>query len=177
MFKKALIASSILLLSATVNAEGGYLGLSAGKTDMDLKDFDDGGSFAATLGYKVNKNFAVEASYIDLGESENDEDYLLHDLTVDGHGFNLSLVGILPIHEKIDIFAKVGAFMWDISLNEAGTGELVTENSTDLSLGLGISANLTDQCSVVFEYQEFQIEDEVFDGDISNISIGARFNF
>jgi len=174
MFKKALIASSILLLSATVNAEGGYFNLSVGQTDIDTKDFDDGDSFAVALGYKVNKNFALEASYIDLGESEDNIDPVW---TVEGHGFNLSFVGILPVHEKIDIFAKAGVFMWDISLNEAGTGELATDNSTDLSLGLGISANLTDQFSIVFEYQEFQIEDEVFDGDISNISIGARFNF
>lgn len=170
MYKKAILASSIVLLSATASAEGGYLGLSVGQTDVDLSGFDDGDSIAISGGYKFNKNFAIEAAYVDLGESEDDIDPVW---TLEADGFNFSAVGIIPVNEKIDIFGKVGIFMWDVSLDEAGYGELASDDGTDLSFGIGASANLTEQFGLVFEYQRFDLDDD----DVTNISIGARFNF
>ena len=170
MLKKALITSSILLFASTANADGGYFGGSIGQTDIDTSGFDDGDSYSIAAGYRVSKNFAVEVSYIDLGESE---DNIAPVWTIESDGFNFSAVGIIPVNDKIELFGKVGMFMWDASLDEAGTGELVSDDGTDLSLGLGATANLTDQFSVVFEYQQFDIDGD----DVTNISIGARFNF
>lgn len=169
MFKKTILASSIILLSGAVGAQSGYLGLSVGQTDIDTSGFDDGRSIAITGGYKFNENFAIEAAFVDLGDSEDNEDPVW---TIEGDGFNLSAVGIVPVNETIDIFGKIGVFMWDLSLDEAGLGEIYSDDGTDLSFGIGASANLTEQFGVVFEYQRFDI-----DGDASNISIGARLNF
>lgn len=170
MLRKALIASSILLLSATANAEGGYIGLSVGKSDVDLYGFDDGSSMAITGGYKINPNFAVEASYVDLGDSS---DNIAPVWTLEASGLNFAAVGILPINQKVDLFGKVGLFMWDASLNEAGTGEIASDDGTDLSFGFGLTGKLTEQFGLTFEYQQFELDDV----DVSNISFGARLNF
>lgn len=170
MLKKAAITSSALFLSAMANASGGYIGVSAGQTDFGLPDFDDGNSFAITGGYRINESFAVEASYLDLGKAKDD---IAPVWTIEGNGFNFSAVGIIPVNETFDIFGKVGIFVWDMSLHEAGYGELVSDDGADISLGFGASANLTEKFSVLFEYQKLDLNDET----ISNLSIGARFNF
>ncbi len=73
----------------------------------------------------------------------------------------------------MELFAKAGIFMWDMSVKEAGYGKFYSEDGNDLSYGIGAAFNLTKQFGLVLEYQRFEIDDE----DLSNISIGARFNF
>ena len=169
MLKKALIASSILLSSAAF-AEGGYIGVSVGQTDLDVSGFDDGDSLAFAAGYRINENFALEASYLDLGDSEDDIDPVW---TVESDGFNFAVVGIIPVGEMVEIFGKAGVLMWDLSVSEAGYGEFYSEDGNDISLGFGATVNFTKQFAMVFEYQSFEIDDE----DVSNISLGARLNF
>lgn len=164
------ITACALATSISISHAGGYVGASLGKTDVDIPGFDDANSIAFTGGYKVNRNFAIEASYLDLGESEDD---ITPVWTIEVDGINLSAVGIMPVNEQIDIFAKVGMYMWNISVSEAGFGEFYSEDGTDLSFGFGASVNVTPQFGLVFEYQKFEVDDE----DISNISLGARLNF
>lgn len=170
MIKKALVASSIILLSTAAQAEGGYLGLSAGQTDVDISGFDTGTSFSVTGGFKVNSNFSLEASYIDFGESS---DSIAPVWTLKSDAINLSAVGLVPITQSVDIFAKMGLLMWNASIDQAGTGEIASDDGQDISLGLGISANLAEHFSIIFEYQKFELDDV----DLSNISLGGRYNF
>jgi OOP family OmpA-OmpF porin len=164
------LAASILALSTSISHAGGYVGLSVGQSNVDLDGFDDATSIALTGGYKINKNFAVEASYVDLGESKDDTPPVW---TLEADGFNFSAVGIIPASEKIDIFAKIGMFMWDATLEESGFGELASDDGTDISFGVGASVNLTDQFGLLLEFQKFDLDSE----DVSNISLGIRLNF
>jgi len=164
------IVSCVFVASASISHAGGYVGASIGKADIDIPGFDAGSSISISGGYKLNKNFALEASYLDLGESE---DNIAPVWIVEIDGINLSAIGILPANGAIDLFAKVGMYMWDVSVSEAGFGEFYSKDGADLSLGFGASMNLTEQFGLVFEYQKFDVDDE----DVSNISLGARFNF
>lgn len=170
MLKKLLLASSLAVISTTASAAGGYIGFSVGQTDPDQEGFDDATSMAFTGGLKVNDNFALELSYIDLGESDDDIDPVW---TLEADGINFSAVGIIPINESIDLFAKAGMFMWDVTVDEEGYGEIYSDDGTDISLGFGAAANLAENFGLVFEYQMFELDDE----DASNISLGARFIF
>ena len=163
------IAAFILVTSASFSHAGGYIGASLGQTDIDVPGFDDSTSIAISGGYKINNNFAVEGSYINLGESE---DNIAPVWTAETTGINLSAVGIIPVNNKIDIFGKAGMFMWDFSVDQAGAGEIYSDDGTDLSLGFGASIKMTNQFGLVFEYQTFDVDDE----DFSNISFGARLN-
>lgn len=170
MKRKALVMSSLLAFSIGANAEGGYIGLSVGQTDVDISGFDDGTSIALVGGYRVNSNFAIEASYIDLGESEDD---IAPVWTLEADGFNFSAVGIIPVNEQVEIFGKIGMFMWDVTLDEAGTGEIASDDGTDISFGVGGSVKLAEQFSLVLEFQRFDIDGD----DVDNISLGGRINF
>ncbi|MCK5395417.1 MAG: porin family protein [Gammaproteobacteria bacterium] len=166
----SIITACVLTTSVSMSHAGGYIGASIGQTDIDVPGFDDANSLAIYGGYKVNKNFALELSYVDLGESEDD---FAPVWTVEVDGINFSAVGIFPASEQVDLFGKVGMYMWDISVSEAGFGEFYSEDGTDLSFGFGAAINLTEQFALVFEYQMFDVDDE----DMTNISLGARLNF
>ncbi len=164
------IAACILATSASFSQANTYVGLSIGKTDINSPIADDGNSIAITGGHKLNKNFAIEASYMRLGEWK---DNIAPVWTLKLSGFNFAAVGIIPINDEVDIFGKFGMFMWEATLDEAGTGEIASNDGTDNSIGFGVSINLSNQSSLVLEYQEFDIDGD----DISNVSIGARVNF
>lgn len=164
------IAAFALSSFASLSVAGGYVGASVGQTDVKMSGFDNGTSIALSGGYKFHENFAVEASYINLGDTD---DNIAPTWTLEADGFNFSAVGILPVVENVDAFAKVGAFMWDVALDESGYGQRDKDSGTDLSYGLGASITITEQFSAVIEYQGFNVYDENF----SNISLGARFNF
>ncbi len=168
--KMKYLAASMLAVSTTLSHAGGYIGASVGQTNIDFDGFDDGTSMAIVGGYKINKNFAVEGSYINLGDFEYDIPPVL---TLEADGFNFAAVGIIPVNEKVNVFAKAGMFMWDVTLEAAGNGEIGSNDGTDFSFGFGASVNLTDQFGLVLEYQKFDLDDQ----DVSNISFGARLNF
>lgn len=165
-------AACLIAASAGLAQAGGYIGAAVGQTDVDvdISEFDDGDSISISGGYKFNKHIAIEASYIDLGEAEDNIDPVW---TLEADGFNFAVVGILPIGNVVELFAKAGVFMWDVSISEAGYGEFYSEDGNDLSYGIGAAFNITPQFGLVAEYQRFDVDDE----DLSNISIGARFNF
>ncbi|HUH39196.1 MAG TPA: porin family protein [Spongiibacteraceae bacterium] len=169
MFKKMLVASSIALLSAAANS-GGYIGASFGKSDVDVSGFDDGNSVAISGGYKFNKHFALELSYIDLGESTDD---IPPEWTIEVDGFNFAAVGIIPINDNVEVFGKLGAYMWDADVKERGWGKIASDDGTDFSFGLGVAGHITEQFSLVLEFQRFDIDGD----DVDNVSLGVRFNF
>lgn len=170
MLRKALVASSILALSVSAHAENGYVGLSIGNTDLDLPGFDDGSSLAIYGGYRINRNLAVEASYIDFGDSS---DNIAPVWTLNATGVTFSALGIAPVSENLDLFGKIGLLMWDATLDEAGTGQIATDEGNDFIYGLGASVSLAQGFGLAVEYQTFELDD--IDG--SNISFGVRYNF
>jgi len=171
MFRKTLISSSLLAFTLAAGAAhaGGYVGASAGYTDFP-SDFDGAGSFTANGGYQINDNFAVEAAYLYLGEAEDDVAPIWE---AEVTGFNFSAVGILPVSKKVDLFGKIGMFMWDVEISEEGYGKLGSDDGSDLSFGLGAAFHVTQEFSVVAELQRM----DVSDGDLDNFSVGARLNF
>ena len=170
MLKKTLIASSILLASAVCSAEGMYIGASVGQTDFGVSGIDDGTTMILTGGYEFNQNYALEVSYVDLGEGEDDVAPIW---TVDASGFNIAGVGTLPINETFDVFGKIGVFVWDLSIDEDGFGEIGSDDGTDLSLGVGIAANFTEKFGGVLEYQKFDLGGD----DVNTLTIGAKLHF
>ncbi len=172
MFKKTLIASSLLVLSATATAQSGeigsfYAGASIGLTDVDVSGFDKGRSIALVGGYRMLENLALEASYIDLGEADDGP------WTIEADGFNFAAVGILPINDQFEVFGKLGLFAWDASVHYSGYGQVESDDGIDLSIGFGATLELTPEFSLVAEYQHFELDSD----DVSNISVGARYNF
>jgi OOP family OmpA-OmpF porin len=163
----ALIAASAFAISPALAAENGpYFGAGIGDFGVDVGGFDGSDTgFKVFGGYRFIDYLAAELEYIDGGTVEDGG------LELDVSGFNLSGVGILPIGEKFNLFAKLGMIFWDADL---GGFERGSDSGEDFSWGIGAGFSFTDQFGMRIEYQGFEIEDT---DTVDMISLGASWQF
>ena len=165
-----------------------YVGASIGQSDVDdsiTANLIDTGSvdgkdtaFKIFGGYQFNRNFALEAAYIDLGEVSYSGTFGGAAVTggsVETTGFNLSAVGILLVNEKFSVFGKVGVFVWEAEANDVtgGVPFSASDDGADLSFGLGASYAITPSLSLRAEWERLESSDA--DADILSIGVAFRF--
>lgn len=182
----AFVAGTLLAASPAMAADdtGFYIGAGFGETSVEVNDiedfglkFDDSGTTWKILGgYQFMKYFGAELEYIDVGDAEDsfrEEEgpyFVEADVTIGVSGFNASAVGILPLGEKFNVFAKLGFFMWDADyeldfdsnvpdFDEDLFNDKGTDDGTDFSWGIGAGYNFTENFGVRLEYQSFEITD------------------
>jgi OOP family OmpA-OmpF porin len=159
-----------------------YVGGSLGMTSSDFCDdlgaptCDDGGTgFKIFGGYQLNKNFAFELSYLDLGEAEASGGGLT--VTGTASGFSLGALGILPI-DNFSLFGRVGISFLDAEFKASGTiNDSVSDSSNELTYGLGAAYNFTKNFAVRAEWERYttKVEDEKTDIDLLTIGVTYRF--
>lgn len=147
------ISVSILFLlffvSIGVNAEiYPYIGISFGvsaadeECEEDAPYYDpqcDGDSSAQKIfgGVRLNKNIALEISYLDMGRLEKSRNTGW--VAAEPTGTNFSLIGVIP-SDFMEVFAKVGLMYWDATLSGSEiAGGSIEDNGADISLGIGFS--------------------------------------
>jgi len=163
----AFVASALLASAPAFAADdsGFYVGAGVGNFGLEIDGFDDSDiGFKVFGGYQFMKYLGAELEYIDGGTAED------FGLKIDVSGFNLSAMGILPVGEKFNLFAKLGMIFWDADVSGAGRG---SDSGEDFSWGVGAGYDFTDQFGARLEYQGFEIEDA--DGDM--ISLGFSWMF
>ena len=116
MLKRLMIAASLALGASGAYAQetGWYGGLDVGgshlsgiNTDgLDSFDKSDTG-FDVNLGYRLNRNFAVEGAYTDLGKFHFSS-AAVGDGDVKPTAVSLSAVGILPLQSNFSLYGKAG---------------------------------------------------------------------
>lgn len=169
-----------LCCGASAAVAGGYIGVGAGVTTVDVCDdinsafpglgCDDKDTGLKIFGgFKANENFAVEALWADLGETTLSGPGGTASLAIDG--FGIAAVGIIPINQQFGIFGKVGAYMWDAQ--GGGVTSNFSEDGTDLMFGAGVNWNFTPKFGLRAEWERFDIDGD----DVDFLSIGAQFNF
>ena len=112
MLKKLVVAASLALGASGAYAQeaGWYGGIDVGSSHLsgintDSLDKSDAG-VDVNLGYRLNRNFAVEGAYTDLGK--------FHFSSAAGDGdlkpkaVSLSGVGILPLQSHFSLYGKAG---------------------------------------------------------------------
>lgn len=175
--KKTKLIGSILLtlgMTGTALAETDfYAGASIGQATIDgcdgLKKCDDEDtSWKIFGGWEMNRNFAIEAAWVDLGEVSGSMGGSVVSAEIDG--WVIAGKGMLPLGEQFSVFGKLGAIMWDIEGGGVASG--MDDDGTDLVYGLGAQYMFTDRFGVVGEWEWYDI-----DSDIDVFSIGAVIKF
>lgn len=174
--------------SATIDDARITSGLRAGGfTSSTITDDDRSTGFKVFGGYQLNKHFALEGGYFNLGEfgytaTTVPAGTLRGDMKV--QGLNLDLVGILPITEKFSAFGRVGVTHAQTKDRFAGTGAVRVTNpnpskrDTNYKVGLGMQYAFTDALAVRGEIERYRINDAVGNkGDIDLISVGLVYRF
>lgn len=172
-------ATALALLGSNAMAqdnEGGlYLGAAVGQFDVDLdqpdeiddviEDFDtDDTSWKAFAGWRFNPYFAVEAAYVDFGDSGDNFDASgsSGDYTIGLSGFAPYLVGSFPIG-PVELFGKVGYYFYDlevdVDIDDLG-GDVFTSDDSgeDVVYGLGAGITFFERAHARLEYEIIDIE-------------------
>jgi OOP family OmpA-OmpF porin len=146
---------------------GWYIGGNIGQADVDELNEKDT-SFKILGGYQINRNFAAELGYTDFGKVETGG------VTFKGTAWELVGVGSLPLSDKFSVFGKLGFAMTDGKAT--GVFGSVSDDSTDLTYGIGVKYNFTPTLGVTAEYQMYpEFANDA--SDVSVMSIGVVFRF
>jgi OOP family OmpA-OmpF porin len=132
-------------------------------------------SFKIFGGYRMNRNFALEASYFDYGDFKANGQTFGVPFTISGDAtaWGIAAMGILPVGERFSLFGKAGLLMSDMSVAAAGVGGAGTEDESESGLHIGVGAmlNLTNNIGIRAEWER---NDEA---DIDMMSIGVQVRF
>ncbi len=188
------------------SASGWYGGVNIGRTDVSIDDAritsglaagglgtnsiahrDKDRGYKIFGGYQINRNFAVEGGYFDLGEfgytaNTTPAGSVSGDMRV--KGLNLDLVGTLPLTERFSAFGRVGLNHATTKDRFTGTGAAVVVNpnpsarGTNYKLGVGLQYAITDALSLRGELERYRVKDGVGNrGHIDMASIGLIYRF
>ena len=138
-------------------------------------------------GYQLNRNFAVEGGYFDLGRfnyAVNTTPLGTFASDTQVRGLNLDLVGILPLSEQFSVFGRIGAAYAQSRANFARTGvpslisSPTSRNETNLKVGLGMQFAITEALAVRAELERYRVSDPIRNrGNIDMASIGLVYRF
>jgi OmpA-OmpF porin, OOP family len=184
------------------DSAGWYGGLNIGQSQAAIDDARITGSLGAgsTItdddrdtgyklfgGYKLNRNFAIEGGYFDLGKFGFTATVPAGTLSgnIRLKGLNLDAVGILPINQKFSAFGRVGLNYAEArdSFSSTGTVPVLTNTNpskrdTNYKFGAGLQYDFTQSLGMRLEAERYRINDAVGNkGDIDLFSVGLIYRF
>ena len=180
MLMKRMLVAVLVIGACTMTAHAGlFVGGSVG--DSSLNDSDTSLDFnSSETGYKIFagftfvKFFALEAAYVEFGSAE-DEVAPGTDAKIDPTGWDVYVVGKLPLGKHFDLFAKAGVIVWDAESSFSGAiNGSSDENGNDLCYGAGFSIIFAKHFAIRAEYERFDIADV---DKLEMTSVGAEFRF
>jgi OOP family OmpA-OmpF porin len=161
--------------------------LGGGFSSSAITDDDRGTGYKIFGGYQINRNFALEGGYFNLGKfgyTANTVPAGTLNGTIKLQGLNLDLVGILPITDNFSAFGRVGVNHAQARDSFTGTGAVRVTNpnpskrDTNLKFGAGLQYAFTDSLAMRAEVERYRINDAVGNkGDIDQVSLGLVYRF
>ena len=164
---------------------GWYVGASIGQSSKDLDGCGAGVScdkkdtaWRILGGYQINRNFAVELGFHQLGEASGSSGGQV--ISFEANAIELVGVGALPLANNFVLYAKAGFYRGETeatSNNTSGPNAKVT--NTDLTYGLGAQYNFDRRFGIRAEWQRYtNMGDEAIgESDVDVLSIGVVVRF
>lgn len=152
-----------------------YTQLSASSSDEDepgITEYING--FSLGGGYKINKFFAVELAYRNLGElDESDEDFST------SLGFSaITLVGVasLPLGDAFSVYGRLGVseITMDVDISDEEESESVSVSENKAVYGVGVRYALNDRAGLRFEVDQFAKWENL---SLTSLKIGVDYSF
>jgi OOP family OmpA-OmpF porin len=143
--------------------------------------------FKLFFGKQLNRYFALEAGYFDLGKYSFDAttsgNGSLHGDT-NFRGVDLDLVGQLPLTERFSLLGRIGAQYARTRTHFGGnllagvTSPNLSENKSNAKVGLGLEYKLSEALAVRGEVERYRIDDAVGNrGDVDLVSLSLVYKF
>lgn len=173
MFKKTGLVVAGLLVAGVASAQGVYVGGSLGQSRTsfgsefqpndpgDVMSFDKRDTaYKLFAGYEINKYFAIEGGYADLGEPKVNVTYPggWDKGTQESSAWFVVGKGTLPISEQFNVFGKVGVTRNKVKstwTDNTGGKNSTSDSRSRAMYGVGAEYNVTKQVGIRMEYENF----------------------
>jgi len=204
----ALAAPAALAQTAAPISSGWYLGGNIGRTNQDtdnaaianglaaqglattsINSDDRDRGYKVFGGYQMNRNFAIEGGYFDLGSFG----YTAQTVPLGSQrgevrykGLNLDLVGILPFTDKLSAIGRVGVTSTKASGSYSATGAAgvpfgnanPSERTTGPKVGVGLMYDFTPSLGMRVEAERYRVKDAFRNkNNVDMISVGLVYRF
>lgn len=147
---------AMLAVSSSGHADGGYVGLGVGQSEINQGLFGEyGDGFKVFGGYRAHPNFAVEAAYMNFGEPS--EDLFGIQKEYEACAAAVWAKGLWPATRNIELFGKVGWAYWEAESYTSVFGSPTVKKSwegNDFTWGVGVAFNQWDKFSIQLEYED-----------------------
>lgn len=172
----ALVALAALGMSASVAAQGMYVGAAGLQSRFDQDNFDvddvddEDTGWKLIAGYRLMPAFAIEGSFTQFGEAQAPSASVGGPLEAKAQAFSVYGVGLIPVG-PLELFAKAGAARIDAEGNVGAV--FFDDESIEFAYGVGAQFMLG-RLALRAEYEKIDT-DEI--GDLDVISAGVTFHF
>jgi len=173
MKKTAIAAALALSLGAslahaqTSDPRGWYAGIDVGasRSNRSALDDDKDVSLGINVGYRLHRNFAVEAAFAHLGDFSPSYD--------NARAASLSVLGILPLDYGFSVYGKVGYARTRVS----GNGGSDDANSGVFGLGAYYDLNRQWFLKAGWDHYTKVGGSQTGEGSLNTYSLGVGYRF
>lgn len=147
--------------------------------------------FAVTIGWRFTPYLAAEGAFLELGEAKfdvavpGDPSVSATRIRMRSSGVLLALAGTWPVHDKLSLEGRAGAFVGRTQTRISGmmagpfgsrpfTNQLGSDSRTGLAGGISAVFSVDDTWALRAGYDYL---DGAFGEDAGRISLGLRFNW
>jgi OOP family OmpA-OmpF porin len=142
--------------------EASNVGIPAGITSTSFNDDDSALGYKIFGGYKLNRNFAVEFGYTDLGKFKFKGTTTppgTASASVENRGWNIDVVGIVPL-QHFSLFAKIGLYHNETRskfTSDSGppADPKATRTENSYKVGLGVHYDFTPAWGLRAEWERY----------------------
>lgn len=161
--------------------------IGAGATSTSITHDQRDAAYKVFGGYQFNPYIGIEGGYFNLGEFGFNSTTTPTG-TLDGRikvdGFNLDLVGTLPVNNQLSLLGRVGVHKARARDTFTSTGAVVVTNPNpeitqqNYKAGFGFAYKFSESMSLRGEVERYRINDAVGNkGDINTASLSLVFPF
>jgi len=158
--KKSPIITSLVFILLGLAARGthvhameaywyGAAGVAAAETSASA--YDDTSSISLHIGNRVNPTTAVEFGYVDIDEFDFGN---FADSYVKISGLDISVLWYLPVGQSVNLYSRVGFFLWEFDSFVFGT-RISDEEDDSLLFGLGVDLSLGENLGTRLEWTKY----------------------
>lgn len=152
-----------------------YLGVGLGSMKNDIPGVSNTSiPWSLFAGTSINRFLAAEVAYTNLGSTD-----LGSSIYLKGAAYSLNLVGMIPVTQSVNMFAKFGFANTGVYTESGGTaGTTYTKAAPTIGLGVQFSAGKKTDIRVAYDNYKFETTTTnpvTYNADITSASVIFRF--
>ena len=173
-----LLATFTFVAPANAGDRPFHVAANVGQSSIDDADgirIDDSATaFRLDTGYRFSNWFGFDAAYVNMGTLDANVEVqpgTTSSFEASADGFELGLVGRIPLGDKFAVFGRIGNYWWsgDVTID----GVESSESSSDVSYGIGAEFAIRPSFVLTADWRRYTLDD--VDLDAAMLGLVVRF--